>query len=227
MVRLILAMLIARKAPASEGVVLLHGLARSSRSMSRIEHSLLEAGFLVRNLDYPSTKFSISELATQLQTRILSDRDLQACERIHFVTHSMGGIVVRYLMSKNAISKVGRVVMLGPPNGGSEVVDRIGSWRLFKFLNGPAGQELGTGPESTPNRIGPVMFELGIIAGDRSINWINSSMIEGPDDGKVSVERTKVAGMKDHVVLHTTHPTMLLNREVIAHTLRFLRFGSF
>jgi hypothetical protein len=130
-------------------------------------------------------------------------------------------------VAKLGIPKLGRVVMLGPPNQGSEVVDRIGAWKLFKRINGPAGGELGTGPDSLPNRLGPVDFELGVIAGDRSINWINSAMIKGPDDGKVSVERTKVAGMKEHVVFHVTHPMIMKNGAVIDATLRFLATGSF
>jgi hypothetical protein len=117
--------------------------------------------------------------------------------------------------------------MLGPPNQGSEVVDQIGGWRLFTAINGPAGQQLGTGQDSVPNQLGPVDFELGVIAGDRSINWINSLMISVPDDGKVAVERTKVAGMKAHRVVHVTHPFLMKNRAVIRETIHFLRHGRF
>ena len=117
--------------------------------------------------------------------------------------------------------------MLGPPNGGSEVVDRLGSWKLFSFVNGPAGLELGTSPDSEPNRLGPANFSLGIIAGSRSINWINSLIIPGQDDGKVSVERTKLKGMADHIVLKTTHPMMMRNRQVIGQTIHFLSTGRF
>jgi len=131
------------------------------------------------------------------------------------------------MLSKHRIERLGRVVMLGPPNQGSELVDRLGSWRLFRWINGSAGQQLGTGPDSVPGRLGPVDFELGVIAGDRSINWINSGMIPGVDDGKVSVERTKVAGMKDHLVVHTTHPTMLSHRTVISAVSRFFGQGRF
>jgi hypothetical protein len=134
---------------------------------------------------------------------------------------------VRAYLSGHNCERLGRVVMLGPPNRGSEVVDRLRGWSLFKKVNGPAGQELGTDPASVPNRLGPVTFELGVIAGDRSINWINSGMIEGPDDGKVSVERTKVDGMKEHIIIHTTHPMMMKNRHVIRAVLTFLQFGTF
>jgi hypothetical protein len=117
--------------------------------------------------------------------------------------------------------------MLAPPNQGSEVVDRLGSWRVFTFINGPAGSELGTGATSTPNRLGPATFSLGVIAGNRSINWINSWLIPGPDDGKVSLERAKLAGMTDYVVVATTHPFIMRKRVVIAQTLDFLREGKF
>ena len=107
------------------------------------------------------------------------------------------------------------------------MVDRLCRFRFFSYVNGPAGGELGTGANSVPNRLGPLDFELGVIAGDRSLNWINSLMIEGADDGKVSVERTKVEGMKGHVVVHATHPCLMKNRQVIDLTLAFLRDGQF
>jgi pimeloyl-ACP methyl ester carboxylesterase len=214
-------------AHAAEGVVLLHGLARSAGSMGRLESGLSRAGYVVVNIGYRSRSAGIGQLGEQVISAALADPRLRDCDKIHFVTHSLGGILLRAYTARSGIAKLGRVVMLGPPNQGSEVVDRLGPWRLFKSINGPAGQELGTGPDSIPNRLGPVNFELGVIAGDRSINWINSMMIEGADDGKVSVERTKVAGMKEHVVFHVTHPMMMRKQAVIAATLRFLATGSF
>jgi pimeloyl-ACP methyl ester carboxylesterase len=195
--------------------------------MGRLESALTRAGHVVVNVGYPSRTAGIERLSDEVIPAALADPRLQSCGRIHFVTHSLGGILVRAYTANHGIPKLGRVVMLGPPNQGSEIVDRIGPWKLFKKINGPAGQELGTGPDSLPNRLGPVDFELGVIAGDRSINWINSTMIQGPDDGKDSVERTKVAGMKEHAVFHVTHPMMMKNRNVIDATLRFLATGGF
>jgi len=212
---------------ATEGVILLHGLCRTSASMSEMATALVEAGYYVENVDYSSRTASIEKLSDVAIDRALADPKMQSCSRIHFVTHSLGGILVRSYFRRHDSGKLGRVVMLGPPNQGSEVVDKLGGWWLFRKLNGPAGSELGTGPDSTPNMLGPVDFELGVIAGDRSINWINSLMINGKNDGKVSVERTRVAGMKELLVVHVAHPFLMRNKAVIGYTLSFLKCGYF
>lgn len=214
-------------ASAAEGVILLHGLARTSRSMTKLETALKAEGYVVLNIDYASRTAGISNLSQSTISSALADPRIRACSKVHFVTHSLGGILVRDYVARTPIDRLGRVVMLGPPNQGSEVVDKLGSWRVFQFANGPAGRELGTDDSSVPNSLGPVNFELGVIAGDRSINWINSLMIPKSDDGKVAVARTKVEGMSDHVVMHVTHPRMMTNRKVIAACIRFLKSGRF
>ncbi len=210
-----------------EYVILLHGLCRSGRSMIPMGQALSLAGYKVLNMEYPSRSASVEKLSDDAIGGAVADCQKRGAARIDFVTHSLGGILVRSYLARHAIPNLGRVVMLGPPNQGSEVVDKLGSWWLFQKLNGPAGNELGTGPDSTPNRLGPANFCLGIIAGDRSINWINSLLIPGPDDGKVSVERTKLAGMTDHIVIHSAHPFLMFNRSVIKQTIYFLGNGSF
>ncbi len=195
--------------------------------MERMQSALEEQQYTVLNCDYPSRTASIASLSDTVIRAALADPKFLSCRRIHFVTHSLGGILVRSYFDRHHEPKLGRVVMLGPPNKGSEVVDRLGDWMLFRFVNGPAGNELGTGAASTPNRLGKVNFELGVIAGDRSINWINSCMIDGSDDGKVSVARSKVVGMKEHMVVHSMHPFLMLNPKVIGYTSNFLASGSF
>lgn len=212
---------------AQEGVVLLHGLCRTSACMRTMEETLRAEGFVVENVDYPSRTAEVERLSEEVVSRALNSPKLSGCAKIHFVTHSLGGILVRSYFKRHSCERLGRVVMLGPPNQGSEVVDRLGSWWLFRTINGPAGGELGTSLSSKSNQLGPVEFELGVIAGDRSINWINSLMIRGKDDGKVSVERTKVAGMKDHVIIHATHPYLMKNKQAIRYVIRFLKVGSF
>lgn len=210
-----------------EGVILLHGLWRSSLSMEKMAASLANSGFLVENINYPSLSQTIDSLSDSAIGKALNSPNLQKCSKIHFVTHSLGGILVRCYFNQHKCDRLSRVVMLGPPNKGSEVIDNLKSWWFFKIIIGSAGLELGTDFYSTPNTLGAVEFELGIIAGDRSINWINSLMIKGEDDGKVSVERTKVAGMKDHVIVHCPHSYLMNNKTAIEYTLQFLKEGFF
>jgi hypothetical protein len=227
---LILMTTFAISAPASgaqKEVILLHGLCRTSRSMLKMERALTEAGYKARNVNYPSRTAPIQKLADDAIGKAVADYEQDGTVKINFVTHSLGGILVRSYLARHTIPNLGRVVMLAPPNQGSEIVDKLGRLFLFKWLNGPVGNELGTDKNSTPNKLGPANFPVGIIAGDRSINWINSLLIPGSDDGKVSVERTKLAGMSDHIVIHTTHPFIMKNREAIRQTIQFLRAGRF
>ena len=212
---------------AQEEVILLHGLCRSSRSMVKMERALADAGYKVRNVDYPSRTASIQQLADDAIGKAVADCQQDSATKINFVTHSLGGILVRSYLARHKVPSLGRVVMLAPPNQGSEVVDKLSWLFLFEWINGPAGNELGTTTNSTPNQLGPANFPLGILAGDRSINWINSLLIPGRDDGKVSVDRTKLAGMSDHMVIHVTHPFIMKNREAIRQTIQFLRTGGF
>jgi len=212
---------------AREDVVLLHGLCRTSRSMAVMERALTQAGYTVLNVDYPSRSESVSRLGENVVGRAVEDCERDGATKINFVTHSLGGILVRSYLAKHAVPALGRVVMLGPPNQGSEVVDKLGGWWLFKKINGPAGNELGTGKDSTPNKLGPANFCTGIIAGNWTINWINSLIIPGSDDGKVSVERTRLAGMADHIVISSAHPFLMRNASAIRQTIYFLRNGKF
>ena len=213
-------------AHGKEVVVLLHGLARSRQSMTKMAAALAAEGYDVINMDYPSRKAPIETLTEETIASALAQPLAKEATRVHFVTHSLGGILVRQYFKDHILGKLGRVVMLGPPNQGSDLVDKLGSNWLFAF-NGPAGRQLGTKHDSVPNQLGAINFDLGIIAGDRSINWINSLLITGPDDGKVSVERTKAAGMKAHLVIHATHPYLMKNSQAIRETIHFLREGKF
>jgi triacylglycerol lipase len=215
--------------PAPAGgrqVVLLHGLFRSSRSMAVMADALGEEGFRVCNVSYPSRHHTIEVLAAEFVVPAVR-QCFPDGGPVDFVTHSMGGILVRQMAATGAMPSIGRVVMLGPPNGGSELVDELGDLWLFEKINGPAGRELGTSADSLPKRLGPATFEVGIIAGDRSWNWLLSRYLPGRDDGKVSVTSAGLAGMKDFVVMDVNHTYMMRNRDSIAQTIRFLSTGAF
>jgi triacylglycerol lipase len=215
-------------AQSMENVILLHGLCRTSRSMDKIQHALTRAGYTVRNVNYPSRTAPIETLADNAIGKAVAECRQNGATKIDFVTHSMGGILVRSYLARHPIPELGRVVMLGPPNQGSEIVDKLGAWALFKWINGPAGDELGTDKNSLPNQLGPAYFTVGIIAGDRSVNWINSLfLIPGRDDGKVSVKRARLAGMSGFIVIHATHMFITYNNEAIRQTIQFLRTGKF
>ena len=222
-----LLLLISSTVSAADCVVLLHGLNRTSASMQQLQAALENEKFTVANIDYPSREQSIEALA---KTAVASGIDRcreQSADSIHFVTHSLGGILVRQYFQTNDLDRLGRVVMLGPPNAGSEAVDKLKDLPGFELLNGPAGEQLGTSETALPAQLGPVDFELGIIAGSSSINLILSSLIPGQDDGKVSVESTKVEGMSGFVTLPVTHPFMMRNSSVIDETIHFLSYGKF
>jgi len=211
----------------SECVVLLHGLNRSWRAMEPMAETLQAAGFATANVDYPSQSGTIEEIAPVAVGLGLERCRATGARKVHFVTHSMGGILLRYEDEQRPIPDLGRVVMLGPPNQGSEIVDIAHDWPGFQSLSGQAGLQLGTGPESMPSRLGPVRFELGIIAGTGTINVLASALLPDPDDGKVSVASTKVDGMDDFLIVDNSHHYITRSDVVMRNTVAFLQSGRF
>jgi len=213
--------------PKSECIVLIHGLVRTSRSMNKAASIFSSYGYEVNNINYPSRKKGMNQLVNQHFQPVMKGCESKSYKKIHFLTHSMGGIILRCYLAHHSIQNLGRSVMLAPPNQGSEIVDRLGHLALFTLINGPAGNELGTNKNSLPNRLGDVNFDTGIIAGYKSMNPLLSLLIPGINDGKVSVERAKIKGMKDFLAVPYTHSFIMQRTNIIYQSLFFIQNGYF
>ncbi len=212
-----------------ECVILLHGMARSYHSMDEMQERLLAEGYHTVNQGYPSTSDPIETIAGEYFPAALKRCRQFSPIAIHFVTHSLGGIIVRKGIKENKPEKLGRVVMLSPPNRGSGAVDYLRNRKIYQWLNGPAGQQLSTDPDSVPNQLGPVEYPVGIITGDRYAffdGWL-SRILPGKDDGKVSVQRARLDGMSDFLVVHESHPFIMGSEYVQDETVHFLKNGKF
>jgi pimeloyl-ACP methyl ester carboxylesterase len=216
---------LAPSAAEPESVVLLHGLGRSDHSMDLLASRIAAAGFDTHNIDYPSLDHGPGELVDHIVAAVSTCCGDAA--KIHFVTHSLGGILVRAYAVEHAPENLGRVVMLAPPNRGSEYVDAMRDWDLFQLAAGPTGVQLGTNPESLPNRLPAPTFELGVIAGTRSSNPVSGHVIPGSSDGTVSVESTKLEGMTDFISVDESHTFIMRSPLVAEQTIEFLRNGRF
>ena len=209
----------------SDVVVLLHGYGRSDRAMRPLARRLEAAGFRVASVHYHSFDGAPEELVTEL------DAQLAACcshaARVHFVTHSLGGLVLRAWLAEHPEPRLGRVVMLGPPNRGSELADLAVRLRPLHRIVGPTALALGTGVASFPNTLGPVRFECGVVAGNRSVNPLSSWLIRDDDDGVVGVASTRLDGMVDWIVVPSSHNALLRSRAVAEQTAYFLANGRF
>jgi hypothetical protein len=214
-------------ARADECVVLLHGLVRTSASLKVMEEYIAASGYTVHNYSYPSRKMPIEALASEsIPAAAQTCRD-QGTTRISFVTHSMGGILLRYYLEHEELPELGRVVMISPPNQGSELVDVWSEVPGYGALNGPAGYQLGTDSGSLPLQLGRADFEVGVIAGTNTTNPIFSLMIPGEDDGKVSVDRTRLEGMADFLVVPAAHSLIMRDGAVMQQVVHFLEHGKF
>ncbi|MBB4396263.1 pimeloyl-ACP methyl ester carboxylesterase [Bradyrhizobium sp. ERR14] len=207
-------------------MVLLHGIARTSASLMKLERALRAAGFATLNIDYPSRSKPIAALADDIHPAItpFAERDAP----LHFVAHSMGGLVARAYIAKHRPARLGRVVMLGTPNSGSEVADLLRGSLPYRKFYGPAGLELTTTPATAPNALPAIDYPVGVIAGSRFIDPVAGLLVlPKPNDGRVSVQSAGLAGMADHIVVKTSHTGLPRHAAAIAQTIAFLREGRF
>ena len=207
----------------SECVILLHGIFDSGLRMLPLARFLKSNGYSTNIIDYPSTRHNIDELADYVES--ILPQAARKASKLHFVGFSMGGLVIRSLLARHRPRNLGRVVMLGTPNNGSEVADALKSAWLFQSVYGPAGQQLST---DTVHAWGDIDYELGIIAGDYgALQFVSDIFLPRPHDGKVSVESTKLPGMKDHLVISASHLFMLQHPVAKKAVLNFLQTARF
>ncbi len=208
-----------------EWVVLLHGIFRGPRSMAKIEKALVKSGYRVLNFGYPSTRESIEDIAELLHQEV--QKLPRGNGRVHFVTHSLGGIVVRYYLARYSCPFVGRIVMIAPPNRGSTLASYLARWMPYRWVFGKAGQQVAGAPDSYPLLLPPPRAEFGVIAGGLGNEVGINPFIPGDNDGTVKVEETRLPGMKDFILLKGQHSTLLSQRAVAENVLAFLAEGNF
>lgn len=195
--------------------------------MALLERRLRAAGFATANIGCPSLLKNIKQLADEHLSPAIDRCRTEGAERIHVVTHSLGGIIVRQYLQDRELPSGSRIVMLAPPNQGSELAELLKNFFLYRRIMGPAAQQLGIGPDSVPLALGPIAVETGIIIGSKSLMPFGGRIFNGPNDGKVSVKRAKLTGMKDFMVLPAGHAFIMRNPAVIEQVIHFLQHGAF
>ncbi len=218
---------ISSAATCKEMVILLHGMGRYASSMKKMANHLKSSGYTVLNIDYASRKNTIQEIAEQdVADAVQLCRD-QNASRIHFVTHSLGGIVLRQYLQRETLPRGSRIIMLSPPNKGSELAEYLKDFKFYQYVLGPAGQALGTGEGSVPNVLSPIDQEIGIITGNKRLTPDFFGIMEGPNDGKVSVARATLDEMSDFIVVPATHTFIMRHPVVLGQVVYFLKNGKF
>lgn len=206
-------------------VILLHGMGRSARSMGPLAADLRHVGYRVRNVDYPTRPFDVDGLVRRFVMPAIAR--CPDTEPIHAVTHSLGGILIRAYLQDHTLPAGSRIVMLAPPNQGSEVADFVRNWLPYRWFTGRVGQQLGTGPDGIARRLGPIDVEVGVIAANRSLQPWFSLLLSEENDGAVSVESTRLAEMRDFIVINASHSLIMFNRSVRHQVRYFLAHGHF
>ncbi|MBN1482512.1 alpha/beta fold hydrolase [candidate division KSB1 bacterium] len=208
-------------------VIILHGLRGKSTSFLMMEKALVAKGYNVCRVDYPSTQDTIERLAdTAIRTAI------ERCsgaggDTLHFVAHSMGGILVRYYLQKFDVPQLGRVVLLCPPNRGIELIDTFAWCGAFRKYNGPAGMQLSAKKDGFVRSLLPSQSDVGVIMSTKSVNPVASAFIPGPDDGRVAIASARINDLKDFVLVNSNHHVIMKKEETIRQVISFLKNGSF
>lgn len=225
--------------PGARGlVVLLHGLGRTYRSMRYLASEVERAGYRACNWDYAGRGHGLDALIALLR-RTLAEIAPTAGgagpsgDKVHFVTHSLGGLLVRGALKPPAAVPVGRIVMIAPPNHGVRVAGgHANAWLLRRLYGKPILELVGEAPDL--DRLGTPAAEIGIIAGVRRFHplnptaYINAFAHAGTrHDGTVELERTKLRGMADFIAVDAHHTFICGKPGVARQTLAFLETGAF
>lgn len=220
----------AQERPEQDMVVILHGLGNTRWNMYGIDLAMKKSGYDTLNITCPSLKKDIPELAAFVRDRLEKEKIWNRPGHVHFVTHSMGGLIARRYLEeyRNEIPlrKMGRVVMIAPPNGGSEIADFLKNFPPYKWVFGPSGQQLGTRERQADH--GAPWYDTGIVAGTKGwIYPIASLIMPDGNDGRVAVESTKMNGMKDFIALPATHSFIVWKPTTHEMIVNFLKNGEF
>jgi pimeloyl-ACP methyl ester carboxylesterase len=189
-----------------------------------LDRHLARRGFSPVNIGYPSRSLDVRSIADHHLAPVVARIRCGTGHPIHFVGHSLGGIVVRQYLQDHEVPAGSRFVMLAPPNRGSELADALMRYHWYRRFMGPAAIQLGTAADSVPNRLGAATVPVGVIAGTKSCLPFSHRIFQGPNDGKVAVERTRLAGMADFLVLPCGHTFMTRDRQVMN---QIARTGTF
>lgn len=209
-------------------VVLIHGLGRSRCIMSLVGLWLKFCGYRVKSIGYPSRCVSIAEAVQQNLNPALERLEIAAGSQVHFVTHSLGGIVFRaWAAQRDPAFPLGRAVLLAPPNQGSQIIDELRQQAWVRWWLGPVTAELGTDAASTPNTLGPLPPETGVIMGNKDTLPVFRHLIGPESDGIVAIASAHAEGEGDFMLLPANHATIIFLPVVFRAVQRFLKTGSF
>lgn len=202
-----------------ESIILVHGLWMKGAEMSLLRWRLRRVGYRVYQFSYRSVARELGENARRLHEFV---RQVEG-ETVHFVGHSLGGLVVRRLFHDFPEQRSGRIVTLGSPHAGSYVANRLSRSGLMRKMLGcsltPLSGELF--PWHSERELGSIAGSLSVGAG-----WFVRDLAK-PNDGTVAVEETRLAGMTDHCVVHASHMGLLFSRIAAGQVIYFLRHGHF
>lgn len=204
-------------------VVLLHGLWRGWRAMQPLARKLEQEGFSTLNIPYPSGRMAIPHLVSRIRSQV---ERIATDQPIHFITHSLGGIIARSIFATDVPWNRGRMLMLAPPNHGSEIVDWTEKYPVLSQFLGPAGRALGS--EGIPHGLPPlpVDLEAAVIMGNRCSIPIFKKILGAENDGIVSAARGEISGLRGFSIINADHTFIQMHPEAIRLGLHFLKTGG-